>query len=219
MSRQAKVAVHKFNPRVEHKPRFQTYRIPFQPKMTILDSLNYIYEKLDPSFAYPYGCRYGCCGSCSVRVNGVPKLICQENILAEMKIEPLNPYQIIRDLIIDRDLFYAQTIPYQPFLLRSGNFKGKNPEVLDQGEFEIFNLVSGCITCLSCDSECPIKSKNFAGPSFFVHLARYFFDPRDRGKRRGIKEKAEKCSECGKCEMVCPKGISIVKIIRQIKGI
>lgn len=219
MMAREKVMVRKFNPMTDDRPFFQVYQVLLQPQMTILDSLRYIYENIDPHLAYRSGCRYGCCGSCMVKVNGVPRLICEENFQRQIRIEPLDHYPVLKDLIISKDLFYRRINRAHPFLDRPSFKGGKNPEVLNPADFENFKLASRCITCLGCDSECPLGTRDFPGPAFFVQMGRYLFDPRDKRDRSSLRKKGEKCLECGRCEMVCPKEIPIVRIIGEIKRI
>jgi succinate dehydrogenase/fumarate reductase iron-sulfur protein len=201
------------------RPYFRVYQVPLRRQMTILDSLHYIYENIDPNVAYRGGCRYGCCGSCMVKVNGHPRLICEENFQREIRIEPLDHYPVLKDLIISKDLYYRRINRAHPFLDHPSFKGGENPEILSPADFEIFKQASRCIACLGCDSECPLGIMDFPGPAFFVQMGRFLFDPRDERNRSSLRSKAKKCLECGKCETACPKEIPIVRIIGEIKRV
>lgn len=46
---------------------------------TVLEILDLIYRKYEPSLSYRYSCRIGVCGTCSVITNGKPGLSCLRN--------------------------------------------------------------------------------------------------------------------------------------------
>ena len=116
--RKVRLSLFRFDPEKDQAPRFETHWVPFEEGMTILDAILYVYENIDRSLAFTYGCRYGRCGACAVNVNGKPTLICQTLASKEMVVEPLAHYPIVRDLVIERGRFGEGTKPHQPFLKR-----------------------------------------------------------------------------------------------------
>ena len=56
--------------------RFDTFKVPQQENMNVLDVVNYIQNNLDPSLAFRYSCRAGMCGTCSMRINGKNRWTC-----------------------------------------------------------------------------------------------------------------------------------------------
>jgi succinate dehydrogenase/fumarate reductase iron-sulfur protein len=219
MSKTVRVSIKKYDPLTDSSPHDEYYDIPIDEKMTILDGLIYIREKLDPNLAFDYGCRYACCGACSVKIDGMPTLICQERLQRDINVEPLENLPVLKDLVVDRAVFYSTLDLYQPFLGQFRDADEKRPDVLDPRDFENYKVVSRCIACFNCNSECGFikDGEEFEGPLFFVQLARFLFDPRDGLDRRQIIEKAHSCTECGKCDYVCPKRIPIADTIRLIK--
>ena len=213
----AKITVFRYNPEEDESPYYKVYEVPFESGMTVLDTLNYIYKNYDGSLAYVYGCRYGFCGSCALKVNGKPTLICRELATKEMKIEPLENFPVVRDLVIDREGLEGKIRGIRPFLERV-TLPDKEPEVLKPANFETFRLVSRCVGCFACISSCPVTtadSYKFPGPSLLTELARYFFDPRDEGDRTTTAyfEGLFYCAGCRKCEEVCPYEISVPELI------
>ena len=195
--------------------------------MTILDAIFYVYENIDRSLAFSYGCRYGRCGLCAVNVNGKPTLICQTLAPKEMVIEPLPNYPVVRDLVIERADFGERTLDHQPFLQRPEEDWKKiqeqtRPEILKPKDFEIFKQATRCVDCYSCNSICPIvgEEKGISrGPNLVMQMAPYFFDPRDRVDRTGfMQELAAKCLLCGTCSENCPKDLSIDEIIAEARA-
>jgi len=213
----AKITVFRYNPEEDESPYYKVYEVPFESGMTVLDTLNYIYENYDGSLAYVYGCRYGFCGSCALKINGKPTLICRELATKEMKIEPLDNFPVVRDLVINREGLEGRVRGIRPFLERV-TLPDKEPEVLKPADFKTFRLVSRCVGCFACVSSCPVTSADsykFPGPSLLTELARYSFDPRDEGDRTTTAyfEGLFYCAGCRKCEEVCPYEISVPELI------
>lgn len=211
------IKIFRYDPEKDAKPHYQDFMVPFEKGMTVLDTLNYIYENQDSTLAYNYGCRYGYCGICAVKVNGIPSLSCRTQATMNMKIEPLSNFPIIRDLVIDREKYDERIDRIRPFLERKAPAETE-PEVLKPKDFETFRVVSRCIDCLACMSGCPSYSEDsyeFSGPTLMTELARFTFDPRDCMDRISIanSEGLYNCTECGQCTEVCPHKIDIPKLI------
>ena len=99
------VKVLRFDPKVDKKPRYETYLTPFEG-YTVLDVLKYIYENYDSTLAFRFGCSgagYERCGACPVLVNGRPVLSCKKLAEEKMTIEPHPKFEVIRDLAVDFD--------------------------------------------------------------------------------------------------------------------
>ena len=225
--RRVRLTLFRFDPEKDRAPRYETHLLPFQEGMTILDALLYVYENIDRSLSFTYGCRYGRCGACAVNVNGKPTLICQTLAPREMTIEPLPHYPIVRDLVIERAGFGETTREHQPFLKREEKSPAKmpdemQPEILKPGDFEIFKMATRCVDCYSCNSICPIVGEEKGierGPNLMMQMAPYFFDPRDRQDRaRSMQELSAKCLLCGTCAENCPKDLSIDEIIVEARA-
>jgi len=95
--------IFRFDPTTDRVPRFQTYHVPYQPGMSILSLLRYVYEELDPTIAFRnYRCGRGICASCRVRLNGKPVKACRTTLdeRAMVTIEPLDEHRVIRDLAV-----------------------------------------------------------------------------------------------------------------------
>ena len=68
----------KFDPQsAVSKPHFREYKIEETDSMTIFIVLNMIRENQDPDLSFDFVCRAGICGSCSMMINGRPRLACR----------------------------------------------------------------------------------------------------------------------------------------------
>ncbi len=68
--------VFRYDPSTGGKPKYVSYEVPYRRGMTVLDGLLYIKERIDHTLAIRYSCRMGICGSCGMKVNGLPRLAC-----------------------------------------------------------------------------------------------------------------------------------------------
>ena len=56
--------------------RFDSFEIPYQVSMRVLDALIYVAEHFAPDLAYRWFCGSKMCGTCAVRMNGREVLAC-----------------------------------------------------------------------------------------------------------------------------------------------
>lgn len=95
------VRIYRFDPKGDQAPRYDTFRITYDPNRTVLDVLRHIYEELDGSLACRFACKIGFCVSCMLLVNGKPCFSCLTMAKREMTIEPHPKFPLIRDLVTD----------------------------------------------------------------------------------------------------------------------
>lgn len=97
----AVIEIYRHNPAAGELPRFQKYHLPFDPGLTVLDVLKRIYADQDPTLAFRHSCGCSYCGVCAIRMNGRSVLACKTLMEPYMKLEPLNPSRVIRDLVTE----------------------------------------------------------------------------------------------------------------------
>ena len=98
-----KVRVSRFDPAVDSAPRYQSYEVPFEARMTVMDVLDYIYENLDPTIAYHShtSCHRRVCTRCNVTINSKPGLSCHTEVAGDITIDPLPRFKVVRDLVVE----------------------------------------------------------------------------------------------------------------------
>lgn len=216
-----KLSVYRYDPTRDAAPKCENYKIPYRKGVTVLGVLEYVYKRLDGSLTFGCECRAGYCGVCAVQVNKEPKLVCKTLACKEMIIEPLPNFPIVKDLVIDRSFYYEKIDRIKPFIQRVIS-PGSEPEKLKPEEFKMYKTTSRCVRCLCCQSICPVVTQapqDYAGPAVMIELAKYTFDPRDKGAR-GITAYHEgifNCINCSKCDKICPSHIPISGIIKKMR--
>ncbi len=205
------------------EPYYQTFEIPYQEGMTLLSALQKIKEDMEPTLSFRHFCRAGICGTCTIMVNGFPKLACKEQALPyvlfgqEVLIEPIRNFKVIRDLAVDNEEV-VQKVKNLRLWIRE---QGKNPRINPELSKKIENSAD-CILCLACQSYCPqVLEKDYAGPLFFAKLFRFYEDPREEQKELRIKQALRDgnlyhCLSCNKCNLVCPKEVEPATLIREL---
>ncbi|MGC8609168.1 MAG: 2Fe-2S iron-sulfur cluster-binding protein, partial [Thermoplasmata archaeon] len=91
---------------------YQTYKVPKNEVSTVLEGLIWIKENLDETLSFRYSCRMEICGSCGMTINGKPRMACSTMMKAlntdHIKLEPLQHYKVIKDLVVDMDPFFQK---------------------------------------------------------------------------------------------------------------
>lgn len=210
-----RVRLYRLDPGLDREPRYESYEVPYTPRMRIMDALDYIHEHEAVDFGYRWLCGTKKCGTCAVNVNGSPKLACWEEAEPEMTIEPLNNLPPVRDLVTSRDDFEASLAKLSPMIVRKEAYAGF-PEPLSSKAMAATAHLRDCIQCLACQSICPVlrePDSGFAGPALLVALGELAQDPRDGADRARMADATAhvfKCVSCYECERICPTEIPIV---------
>jgi fumarate reductase iron-sulfur subunit len=220
--------VFRYNPETDAEPHWQRYTVPRNEEWVVLDALNYIKEKLDPTLSYRWSCHMAVCGSCGMMVNGEPRLSCKSFIrdLPDLiRVEPLTHFPVERDLVTTIEDFMAKLARVKPYLIP------KAPKSIEQGEYlqtpaELirYKQYTQCINCMLCYAACPEYGliPKFLGPAAIALAHRYNQDTRDGGRDERQDEVAAEegvweCTFVGACSQVCPKHVDPAAALQQVK--
>jgi len=229
-TRTIEIEVLRYNPEKDSEPHFQSYQVPFSHDTSVLQGLQYIKDYLDGSLTFRWSCRMAICGSCGKMVNGVPQLSCHTFLRdyhpGKVRIEPLNHFPVVRDLVIDQSDFFDKKLPsVKPYIVpKDAKPVSAGAHVQTPAQFQKYYQYSQCINCLLCYAACPqygLKPE-FTGPAALALLHRYNADSRDRGwDERAEVLNAEEgvwgCTLVGYCSEVCPKHVDPAHAINQNK--
>ena len=225
--------VYRKNSKQSKSSHFDEFTVPVQRWTTVLDALLHAKAYLDNSIAIRYSCRMASCGSCGMKINGIPRLACytkvseiNENIIT---CEPLPNFPIIRDLVGDFSDFFQHHSSMEPFVHnQDADIVDKNnlTEFIQSPEdVENYLQFSYCIKCGLCYSACPSVASDtkFPGPQALAQAYRYVADNRDDATRSRMnivdnKHGIWRCHFAGSCSVVCPKGVDPALGIQLLRG-
>ncbi|MFL6368906.1 MAG: succinate dehydrogenase/fumarate reductase iron-sulfur subunit [Nitrososphaeraceae archaeon] len=230
----ANVAMH------QERPSFDSFEIPLKRWTTVLDALIYAKSYIDSSIGIRYSCRMASCGSCGMKINGIPRLACYTNI-SELEgdtvtCEPLPNFPHIRDLVTDFSQFFNHHKEMSPYIHneKADIEDTANQEIQEHtlSEFkqtpedvEKYLQFSYCIRCGLCYSACPTVATDtkFPGPQALSQAYRYYADTRDNGDKQRMnsidnRHGIWRCHFAGSCSQVCPKGVDPALGIQLLRG-
>ncbi len=221
--------VYRWDPEGQGNPVWDTYDVDVSAcGPMVLDALLHIKNVMDPTLAFRRSCREGVCGSCAMNIGGRNTLACthgwEEVSGAEVTISPLPHMPVIKDLIPDLTLFYAQYESIEPWLHTVTPEPQKEWRQSEEDRQKLDGLYE-CILCACCSTSCPSywwNQEKYLGPAALLQAKRWLADSRDEatGERLDALEdpfKLYRCHTIMNCAQVCPKGLNPAKAISEIK--
>jgi len=226
-----RLQVQRFNPTTDEEPKMVEYSVPRREGMTVLDALLYARDYLDHSIAVRFSCRQASCGSCGMKINGRPRLACYTQVeeLGDEKVvaQPMDNFEIIKDLVTDLESFFSKHREVMPYLIRSDSHEIDHPSgeyLMKPEELDKVLQFTYCIKCGLCTSSCPTVGTDslFPGPQALAQGYRYLTDERDEGGKRRLEaldtaHGVWRCHFAGSCSAVCPKGVDPALGIQLLK--
>ena len=96
------------------------YQIEIDTGMVVLDAILRIQAEQANDLAVRWNCKAGKCGSCSVEINGKPKLACMTRMNEyetdeTISVRPIKTFPVIKDLVSDVSWNYEQNKRISPF--------------------------------------------------------------------------------------------------------
>lgn len=211
--------IQRFDPSRDAVPRFESFEVSGLENMSVLDVVRSIYENQAGDLAYQFACRVGRCGTCAMRVNGRPVLACQERCKTQMRIEPLKPFPVLRDLVVDRTEIETRLAGFELAPLRKSAHPRQPEPIQPDLAAKLCNMDS-CLLCMVCVSACPaVEERPFDGPAFMLklrHMAEHPADGRDR-LDQALQGGMLECFNCDVCTQVCPADLSPAQAIRDFR--
>jgi succinate dehydrogenase / fumarate reductase iron-sulfur subunit len=187
----------------------------------VLDVIHRLQATQAGDLAVRWNCKAGKCGSCSVEINGRPRLMCLTRMgdFAEdevVTVTPLRTFPVIRDLVTDVSYNYEKAAQIPGFVPREREADGTHR--IQQVDVERPQEFRKCIECFLCQDVCHVirdhedNKKAFAGPRFLIRLAELDMHPLDNLDRRKVAQEnfgLGMCNITKCCSEVCPEGIHL----------
>lgn len=223
--------IYRWNPDDTANPRIDTYYVDRDDcGPMVLDALLWIKDKVDSSLTFRRSCREGICGSCAMNINGINTLACTHGIdecddgKGKIKIYPLPHMPVVKDLVPDLTMFFAQHASVEPWL-QTQTPDPKEERLQSPEERVKLDGLYECILCACCSTSCPSywwNGDRFLGPASLLQAYRWLIDSRDEETGRRLGElndsfKLYRCLTIMNCANTCPKGLNPAKAIAEIK--
>ena len=196
------------------------YSVDVDKGMVVLDAVHKVQEEHAGDLAARWNCKAGKCGSCSVEINGKPRLGCMTRLNEfdeneTISIKPVRTFPTIKDLVTDVSWNYEQNKKIKPFQPRPREEDGNH--YMMQRDVDRIQEFRKCIECYLCQNVCHVlrdndKKDKFVGPRFMMRLASLEMHPLDQGDRiEEIKDEfgSGMCNITRCCTDVCPEHIQI----------
>ena len=224
------VSLYRYNQESDEAPHMQEFSVDTGGKdLMVLDMLELIKADYDGSVTYRRSCREGVCGSDGLNINGKNGLACITHLSETVKggklvIRPLPGLPVIRDLVVDMSLFYAQYEKVQPYLQNASPAPAIERLQSPEERAQLDGLYE-CILCACCSTSCPSfwwNPDRFIGPAGLLQAYRFLADSRDTATEGRLAKLDDpfsvfRCHGIQNCVNVCPKGLNPTKAIGHIR--
>src|SRR5215472_14855689 len=129
------------------------YQVEANEGEVVLDILHRLQATQAGDLAVRWNCKAGKCGSCSMEINGRPRLSSFEPG-EPITLTPIRTFPVIRDLVTDVSFNYAKAREIPSFTsdpaIRPGEFRMQQVDVARSLEFR------KCIECFLCQNVCHV---------------------------------------------------------------
>jgi succinate dehydrogenase / fumarate reductase iron-sulfur subunit len=198
------------------------YQVEAKEGEVVLDVIHRLQATQTPDLACRWNCKAGKCGSCSVEINGKPRLACMTRMSTfeadeTVTVTPLRTFPVIRDLVTDVSFNYVKARETPAFAPPPGVAPGEyRMRQVDVGRSQEFRK---CIECFLCQTVCHVirdhddNKPAFSGPRLFIRAAELDMHPldarTDRAEHASHAQGIGYCNITKCCTEVCPEHIKI----------
>ena len=227
--RPKKFRVYRWDPDSGETPRVDSYVVDIDDcGPMVLDAVIKIKNEVDSTLTFRRSCREGVCGSCAMNIDGTNTLACTrfiEDIKGDVKIYPLPHMPVVKDLVPDLTVAYAQYASIEPWL-KTETAPPPDAERLQSPEERAkLDGLWECILCFCCTTSCPSywwNGDRYLGPATLLQAYRWIADSRDEhtGERLDALEdpfRLYRCHTIMNCTKTCPKDLNPARAIGEIK--
>lgn len=215
--------ISRFKPGVIDPARLAEYSLAVDDQMSVLDALEQIRLKFEPTLVYRHSCHHSSCGTCACIINGTERLACITKVLAldspVVTVEPLNGFERIADLAVRVDSFFQEIRPEWTYLRPAEDFGSRS----EGFPTESYSRFENCIECASCVSACPVSQagQQFVGPAALAAMHREM--RKAPSKRKALLklaggQRGERwCRRALACSRVCPTKVYPARHIADLR--
>jgi succinate dehydrogenase / fumarate reductase iron-sulfur subunit len=220
--------IYRWDPEGEGNPRLDTYQVDMGScGPMVLDALIKIKNETDATLTFRRSCREGVCGSCAMNIDGTNTLACTKyisDVKGAVKIYPLPHMPVVKDLVPDLTVAYAQLAAVEPWMKTVSAPPERERLQLPADRAKLDGLWE-CILCFSCTTSCPSywwNGDRYLGPAILLQAYRWIADSRDEATGERLDQLEDpfrlyRCHTIMNCTKTCPKGLNPAKAIGEIK--
>jgi len=202
--------------------QLEDFQVEVNEGEVVLDIIHRLQATQAPDLAVRWNCKAGKCGSCSMEINGRPRLGCMTRMSTfeeseTVTVSPVRTFPIIRDLVTDVSFNYQKARELPAFAPPAGVAPGEYR--MQQVDVERSQEFRKCIECFLCQNVCHVirdhedNKRAFSGPRFFIRAAELDMHPLDaRTDRQDMAVEEQGIGYCNItkcCTEVCPEHIKI----------
>jgi succinate dehydrogenase / fumarate reductase iron-sulfur subunit len=220
--------VFRYNPEVDKKWHYETYKLEADLTDRVLDLLETAKGHFDGTLAFRRSCAHGVCGSDAMRINGHNRLACKalvRDLGDHITVDPIMGLKVIKDLIVDMEPFFDNYKKVLPYFINETPLPADGKERLQSpAQRERFDNTTKCILCACCTSSCPSfwSNQDYLGPAAIVTAHRFIFDSRDTSAVERLNVLNDllgvyRCHTAFSCTEACPHDIQVTKAIGEVK--
>ncbi len=210
----------------------QSYSLRTGGILRFTDLFRRINLEQDPTLAWNSSCEHGQCGSCAVKVNGMPLLACELLVANAIQrfgtshflVEPITVGPVVRDLIVDLEPAYQRVETTKPYIIRrKENLYGADEYRIAPQEMDAYLEATRCINCFCCATACMSGPRSFLGPNAVMASVLRALDPREAAVEERLKalhgpQGVRHCHTSKACSQVCPKEIDVAHYVALAKA-
>ena len=220
--------IYRWDPEGEGNPRLDTYQVDLSScGPMVLDALIKIKNETDATLTFRRSCREGVCGSCAMNIDGANTLACTKyisDVKGAVKIYPLPHMPVVKDLVPDLTVAYAQLAAVEPWMKTVSAPPERERLQLPADRAKLDGFWE-CILCFSCTTSCPSywwNGDRYLGPAILLQAYRWIADSRDEATGERLDQLEDpfrlyRCHTIMNCTKTCPKGLNPAKAIAEIK--
>jgi succinate dehydrogenase / fumarate reductase iron-sulfur subunit len=221
--------IYRYDPDSGANPRLDSFEVDLDDcGPMILDALLKIKNEVDSTLTLRRSCREGICGSCAMNIDGTNTLACLkpiEDVKGEVAIYPLPHMPVVKDLVPDLSVPYAQLASIKPYMQTADTIPPDRERLQSPEERAKLDGLWECILCFCCQTSCPSywwNGDRYLGPAVLLQAARWIHDSRDEFTGDRLDElndpfRLYRCHTIMNCTKTCPKGLNPAKAIGSIK--
>ncbi|MDH5187415.1 MAG: succinate dehydrogenase iron-sulfur subunit [Rhodospirillaceae bacterium] len=222
--------IYRYDPDLSDNPRIDTFHVDMDTcGPMVLDALVKIKNEIDSTLTFRRSCREGVCGSCAFNIDGTNTIACTKpiaDIRGDIKIYPLPHMPVIKDLVPDLSVPYAQYASIEPWL-KSDTPAPTSERLQSPDERAELDGMWECILCFSCQTSCPSywwNGDRYLGPAILLQAYRWIADSRDEAAGERLDNvddpfRLYRCHTIMNCTNTCPKGLNPGQAIGEIKSL